>query len=62
MHKVRINELAEHIRQEVFALLDGEPDITGDEAGYVAHVVEVAFHLAIQRAGEAREENGRVTV
>jgi len=44
----RIIDLGEDIRNDVFNLLDQEPDLTGDDAGIVAKAVEDAFVKTLQ--------------
>jgi hypothetical protein len=48
MHNDRIIDLGEDLRNDVFNLLDSEPDLTGDDAGAVARAVEEAFVKALQ--------------
>ena len=45
----RIIDLGEDLRNDVFNLLDQEPDLTGDDAGIVARAVEEAFVKALQK-------------
>lgn len=48
MHPDRICDLAEDLRNSVFEMLDIEPDMDGDDAGYVAAAVEEAFKKALE--------------
>lgn len=41
MHRSRVELLAEDVCNDVFEMLDGEPGITTDDAGYIAARVQV---------------------
>lgn len=43
----RIEQLGDDLRAHVFAVLDAEPELTGDGAGEVAAAVEHAFQCAV---------------
>ena len=48
MNNDRIVDLGEDLRNHVFEVLDNEPELTGEDAGFVARKVEEAFTKALQ--------------
>lgn len=55
----RICDLADDLRNHVFEMLDAEPEMTGADAGKVAHEVEEAFKTAIEHLQMTIEEKQR---
>ena len=43
----RLDQLSGAVYNWIFSLLDGEPDLTGDEAGRIATKAEMAFRNAV---------------
>ena len=54
MEHDRIHDLAEDLRNQVFEMLDAEPEMTGDIAGIVAAAVENAFTTKLHTLLENR--------
>jgi hypothetical protein len=62
MNADKIEQLGEDIRQHVFLLLDGEPEIDGMEAGRIAAEVEAQFYRSMlwwdDRVSFEKSQNG----